>query len=371
MVSTDRFLLKKTAAKDAAGFTLIEITMALILLGILAAIAVPKYFDMQEQAAAKKCKYNQSVVLSQLYNRYSLATAGVTGEEWDTLAKRGERGNEILAELGGDACYSGGGSCPNLCPDGGHYTVKAPTGLDGNVYFKIQCSVDGHGSQVVGAESFHPALEEMGNQYTKCDAFGNGNCGKHAANGTGVEIIETIGDYFTNRPGGRIDSDAYIDENNNNYSGLDLGCKNGTKCVDDEGNVIQENRATSMAELVNDMLENAGIDTSQVVWKMYRADQWDNSADFNDPNPPAGTGYHCNYIIQVANRPSDDASADSLNNVTLYKYVMTVRYSDTPDERGFKPVLDEGGIVIDSKVTQSQGSLTREESNGQVHYKVN
>lgn len=36
-----------------SGFTLIEIVMVLVLLGILSAVAVPKYFDLQKQAEGK------------------------------------------------------------------------------------------------------------------------------------------------------------------------------------------------------------------------------------------------------------------------------------------------------------------------------
>lgn len=40
-------------SKKQMGFTLIEIVMVLVLLGILSAIAVPKYFDLKDKAEEK------------------------------------------------------------------------------------------------------------------------------------------------------------------------------------------------------------------------------------------------------------------------------------------------------------------------------
>lgn len=39
--------------KKQSGFTLIEIVMVLVLLGILTAVAVPKYFDLQKEASER------------------------------------------------------------------------------------------------------------------------------------------------------------------------------------------------------------------------------------------------------------------------------------------------------------------------------
>ena len=47
---------KKNPIRNQKGFTLIEIIAVLIILGILAAVAVPKYFDLQEDAAKAALK---------------------------------------------------------------------------------------------------------------------------------------------------------------------------------------------------------------------------------------------------------------------------------------------------------------------------
>ena len=45
--------MKKTPLKNEKGFTLIEIIAVLVILGILAAVAIPKYMDMRTDAVIK------------------------------------------------------------------------------------------------------------------------------------------------------------------------------------------------------------------------------------------------------------------------------------------------------------------------------
>ncbi|KHK02549.1 type IV pilin protein [Desulfovibrio sp. TomC] len=57
--------------REQKGFTLIEIIAVLVILGILAVVAVPKYFDMQDQARMQAARGLISSAQSQLSLGYA------------------------------------------------------------------------------------------------------------------------------------------------------------------------------------------------------------------------------------------------------------------------------------------------------------
>jgi prepilin-type N-terminal cleavage/methylation domain-containing protein len=88
--SMNDFILKttggpmKTPANNQKGFTLIELVVVLVILALLAAVAVPKFFDLQKQAEVASVRG----VVGNIRSALSLRTANalVNGEDLETLA---------------------------------------------------------------------------------------------------------------------------------------------------------------------------------------------------------------------------------------------------------------------------------------------
>ncbi len=71
---------KKSRLGNQKGFTLIEVIAVLLLLGILAAVAVPKFFDMQEETELQTLKIALNDMKSRAVLQYSKSVLANDGE---------------------------------------------------------------------------------------------------------------------------------------------------------------------------------------------------------------------------------------------------------------------------------------------------
>ena len=99
------------------GFTLIELTMVIVILGILAAVAIPKFVDLSGNANTAAAAGVAGALASASAINYAAAKAGVSGKSVDTTC------TSAVSSLAGGALPTGfgidsSGSFPATCKVG-------------------------------------------------------------------------------------------------------------------------------------------------------------------------------------------------------------------------------------------------------------
>ena len=281
------------------GFTLIEIVMVLVLLGILSAVAVPKYFDLQEEAQAKACQHNRGVVLSAIHMQMSAAKMADDSQLFDDSSEENatKSAQKVLEEDFSDKQQ-------NLCPSVGKFSAAAVKTSDGNYEYHVYCSV--HAPKSPAGSTGNDTVITRENS-AKFSEWLRGNFSLQE----GQEWSNPL--YGDRTDGDRIDLSRFFSFN--------MSAE-----IDSEA-VVNKN---SMAATVADALKIGGIDTSQIIWRLHK-ENWSNSCQ--------GVSCSGTIVVTIANK-SDVIEGKDPQQIQATQYKMKVTYGkpEKPGKPG-KPTL--------------------------------
>lgn len=270
------------------GFTLIEIVMVLVLLGILSAVAVPKYFDLQEEAQAKACQHNRGVVLSAIHMQMSAAKMADDSQLFDdsSVANATKSARKVLEENFSDKQQ-------NLCPSGGTFSATAVETSDGNYEYHVFCDKHAPASDAPDGSTGNTVISR-----DEADVF-----------------LKWLQDNFL-----LPEDKKWINDHYKQYDCSDLSHFFSTTSLGTEIDSGAAAIPTSMAATVAAALKSSGLDTDNIIWRFEKAKgEWSNTC--------RGEGCTGTMLITIANK-SDTTGKKEGDLIAVSQYKLKVTYGD-------------------------------------------
>ncbi len=276
------------------------------MIGILAAVAAPKCFDIQAEAVERKCAHHRGLVVEDLTRRFAISK--ISGEtasffDGDSLSNTF---NEVLADLGGEGCGEGE-HCPKLCEaEGSTYALKSAPG-DGTWTFEVNCTV--HGSTTGGEKARRPRGRSRPPRPGRSWRRSKG-CPTPARSPSTTEGRHTsLNRFFDgNSMGSIITSEA-----TGNFAPV--------------GGAYGD--ATSMTDLVRNAIEKAGFDASATMWTLQ----------VTKLAPTTQRALEWQFVIADVTGEQRSSSRSGNVTVTAQHCTFTSSSADKPRHVGSKPKL--------------------------------
>lgn len=272
----------------AFGFTLIEIVMVLVLLGILSAVAVPKYFDLQEEAQAKACQHNRGVILSAIHMQMSAAKIADNSQLFDdsSAAKATKSAQKVLEENFSDKQQ-------NLCPSGGTFSAAAVETSDGDYEYHVFCDKHAPASDAPDGSTGSTVISR-----DEADVF-----------------LKWLQDNFL-----LPEDQKWINDHYKQYDCSDLSHFFSTTGLGTEIDSGAAANPTSMATTVAAALKSSGLDTDNIIWRFEKAKGgWSNTCK--------GQGCTGTILITIADK-SDATGKNDGDLIAVSQYKLKVDYDE-------------------------------------------